>query len=175
MKKVVLTFGIIAGLITVLLMFITIPFGLDENHYEIAEILGYVSMLVALSFVFFGIKVLRDKHQSGKISFGKGFVVGLYISIIASLFYAAGWELYLKTVAPDFMERFTSHYIENLKKSDISAEELAKQTADMESMKETYKNPFLRFGMTMSEILPVGIIVSLISAGVLRKREVLPA
>jgi len=143
-------------------------------NFDNGEYFGYGSMLVALSMVFFGIKSYRDNQNGKSIGFWKGVQVGILISLLASFVYAAGWEVYMRTNPENaFMEEYTQHYVSKLKEKGSPQEEIDKTIAEMASMKEMYNNPIIRFGMTLMEILPVGIIVTLLSAGILRKKEVL--
>jgi len=175
MKKVVITFGLVAGAIVVVLMYLTMPIGKEKANYDLGQILGYVSMIVAFTMIFFGVKVLRDKHHAGKITFGKGFVAGLYITLIATVMYCVGWEIYYNTSASNFMADYTTYYVEKMKEEGASEKEITEMKAEMASMQEMYKNPAIRFGFTFLEIFPVGVVISLISAGVLRRSEVLPS
>jgi len=175
MKKIIFTFGSIAGAIVVAMVFITFP--LYENgtlNFDNGEWLGYTSMVIALSLIFFGVKSYRDNHLGGTIKFGKAFQVGLLIAVVASLFYAIGWEVYLNRFVPDFMEQYSNHYIEKAKASGARTAEIQKIVNEINNAKEMYKNPFLRFGITLSEIFPVGLVIALISAVILRKKEILP-
>jgi amino acid transporter len=175
MRRIVITYGLIAGAIVCAMMYLTMPIGKEKNDFEMGEILGYVSMIVALSMVFFGVKIFRDKHLEGKITFGKGFVTGLYITLIAAVMYCVGWEIYYNTAASDFMANYTTNYIEKMQEEGASQQEIDEMTAEMASMSEMYKNPVIRFGMTFMEIFPVGLLISLISAGILRRKDFLPA
>jgi hypothetical protein len=132
-------------------------------------------MVIALSLVFFGIKSYRDNHLNGSITFGRGFKVGILITLIACVMYCLTWEVCYNFLTPDFGEKWTAHYIENIKKSGGSEAEINAATEEMAKTWEMYENPVIRFGMTMMEILPVGIIVTLLSAALLRKKEILPA
>jgi len=146
--------------------------GIMDPDSDYGELVGYSSMLIALSMVFFGIKSYRDNQNGRKIGFWKGAQIGILISLLASVMYAAGWEAYLQT-NPTFMDQFVEKYIEKLKAKGTPPEQVEEAIKSMASVQEMYKNPFLRFGITVSEILPVGIIVTLISAGILRRKEVL--
>lgn len=179
MRKIVIVYGLISGLIVVAMFQIWMFFyqkGVFD--FENGEIFGYGSMIVALSMIFFGIKSYRDNHNGGSIRFWKGVQVGLLISLIASFIYAAGWEIYVRT-SPDtvnaFLEKYTEHYIDKLRKGGAAPEEINQTVSEMGSFREMYQNPLIRFGITIIEILPVGIIVTLISAALLRKKELLPA
>ena len=95
--------------------------------------------------------------------------------LIAAVCYAASWEIYYPSIGDEFMQKYTAQYVDKLRASGASAEEVEKTEKDMAKFGEMYKNPLVRFPMSMLEILPVGIIVTLISAGLLRRREVLSA
>ncbi len=177
MKKIILTFGTIAGLLSGGMFFLLDPLTSDGD-FKGGELFGYATMVIGLSMIFFAIKLYRDKYSGGEVKFGKAFLVGLYISLVACVFYAAGWELYLSTTdagAEGFMKVYAEGSLARLKESGASAEaiEAARQKA-VTSM-EYYRNPFFRFGITMTEILPVGLIISLISAAILKNKKVLPA
>jgi amino acid transporter len=178
MRKVSLTFGLIAG--AIISVFLFIGFVVWENSRKIIdnELIGYATMVIALSMVFFGIKSYRDNYQKGAIKFWKGFQVGLLITLIASLMYTITWETYLQ-VRPASYQAFIDYYIEcqvnKKKEKGASAAEIDQEVRKMDDIKKMYGNPAIRFGMTLMEILPVGIIIALISAAVLRKKEFLPA
>ena len=60
--------------------------------------------------------------------------------------------------------------IEKMRAGGASAAEIAKQEVAMARFKELYKNPLFNIGITFMEIFPVGLLVTLVSAGILRKR-----
>jgi hypothetical protein len=174
MKKIVLTFGLIAGAIVSALMFSTVPLwknGLIDSDKSLW--LGYTSMVISLSVIFFGVKSYRDRDLNGSITFGKAIGVGVLISVVASVVYAAGWEFCLHFFYPNFMEEYMAIYIEKAKSSGLTGAELAETIAKYDEAKEMYKNPLLRFAITMTEPLPVGVLISLISAALLRKKSFL--
>ena len=175
MKKIVLTFGLISGAIAAGLMWLMMGlFKTGTVNFDNGEIFGYTTMIVALSMVFFGIKSYRD-NNGGRIGFWKGVQVGILISLISAACYAVSWEVYYRTSGGDFMQEYTAHYIEKMKEKGAPPEEIEKTQKDMAYFGEMYKNPIIRFGMTLLEILPVGILVTFISAALMRRRELLPA
>lgn len=175
MAKFVLIFGLISGAIAGGLMWLLIA-AVNNGAIDMDNgmVWGYATMIVALSLVFFGIKSYRDNH-GGHITFLKGLQVGILISLIAGVCYAGSWELYYRGSGQDFLEKYTANYLDKMKQSGASDEEIEKARVESEQFMESYRNFFVRFGVTLMEILPVGVIVTLISAGLLRKREVLPA
>ncbi len=169
MKKIVLVFGIIAGLIVTGMMAFSTSYYCAKGDFEGGMIYGYSAMIIAFSMIFVGIKSFRDKHEGGIIRFGKAFKVGFFISLVASTIYVIGWLINYYLFIPDFMDKYAAAMISKAKSSGISADELAKKTAEMAQMKEWYKNPLFVILMTYVEILPVGLIVTLISALILKR------
>ncbi len=178
MRRIVITFGLIAGAIVVLLGGLNITLLKSGTvDFDNSETVGYTSMIIALSMVFFGIKSFRDKEQRGAIKFGKGVQVGLLIILIASSLYVAAWEVYYQTneeIRNSFMDRYTEHTLNKMKEKGSSDAEIEETRTTMKGLSESYKNPFFRIALTYAEIVPVGILVTLISAGILRKKEILP-
>jgi len=179
MRKVILTFGFLSGAIISILMLTGVA--LYENGVmttDFSELVGYGTMVIALSMIFFGIKSYRDNYQKGAIGFWKGIQVGLLISLIASLMYALTWETYMQSrpaSAATFMEKYTESVINKMKEKGASADKIEQEIKKMDDMMKMYRNPVFRFGITILEILPVGIVITLISAALLRKKELLPA
>jgi Protein of unknown function (DUF4199) len=172
MKKTVIICGLIAGLISTSLFIGLMILGkADHDDFENGMIYGYTLMILAFSLIFVGTKITRDKHNSGVISFGKAFRVGLYITLIASTIYVIVWLIDYYVFIPDFAEKYAAHTIEKLKTSGASEVEINKQSAAMEKFKEMYKNPLFNALITYSEILPVGLLVSLISALTLKRKN----
>jgi hypothetical protein len=176
MRKVVFTFGLIGGLIVSALMFGSMP--LWKNgiiDFNDSQWIGYTSIVISLSVIFFGVKSYRDAHLNGDITFGRAMGVGVLITLIASVVYAVGWEFCFHFFYPNFMEEYTAICIDRAKASGVTGAELADTIARFDQAREMYKNPLLRFGFTMMEPLPVGILISLISGALLRKKSFLAA
>lgn len=176
MKRIVLVFGLISGGIAAALMWGHVTLVKDGLiDFDNGVIWGYATMIVALSLVFFGVKSYRDNH-GGQITFLKGLQVGILISLISAFCYSASWEVYHRTGrGQEFIQKYNAYYLDKMKESGASDAEIEKTRAEGEQFMELYNNFFVRFGFTLMEILPVGVVVTLVSAGLLRKREVLPA
>lgn len=171
MKKIVLIFGLIAGAIVSAMLFISMPlYDSGVLNFKNGEVVGYTTMVIALSMVFFGIRSYRDNYCNGIISFGKGLQAGLLITLVASLLYAISWEICYHTVASDFMQRYGDFYMQQLKEKGATESALKEASMQMENFKEKYSNPVIRFGYTLLEIAPVGIVISLVSALLLKKK-----
>lgn len=174
MKKIVLIYGLIAGAIVSVMMMITMPFyESGALKFDRGEILGYSTMVVALSLTFFGIKSYRDNQLQGNITFGKGLRVGLLITVIASLAYAISWEItYNAIMKGDFIQMMADKSMEKLKSEGVSEAKIAEAKKQMADFALMYKNPFIRFTFTFVEIAWVGVLISLLSAALLRKKRV---
>jgi membrane protein CcdC involved in cytochrome C biogenesis len=144
-----------------------------EMDMQMGEILGYISMIVSLSMIFLWREKFRDKHQEGFITFGKAFKVGFLITLVASAFYVAGWMIYYNTSASaqDFPEQYLEYMLTQMEEDGASAEEVAEARDTYSSQMELYKNPFVMMGVTLMEILPVGLLISLFTAFILKRKE----
>jgi len=176
MGRDILKYGVIAGLVVAAGMWGTLlAFGKEMPHGMLGMALGYLTMLVALSAVALGIKHHRDVDRGGVIRFWPAFGMGLAISFVAGVFYVLAWEVAQATVVHDFAGNYAASVIANAKVNGADAAALAKLTAQMEAFKIQYANPLFRLPMTFAEIFPVGVLVSLVSALVLRNPRALPA
>ena len=176
MWRDIVKYGVIAGLVVGVSMVASF-WATDGQmpHGWLGMAVGYATMLVAFSAVFVGIKHQRDVAGGGVIRFWPAFGMGLGISFIAALFYVGAWELVQATIVDDFAGSYGASVIAAEKAKGIDPAALAKLTAEMEAFKTQYADPMFRLPMTFAEIFPVGVLVSLISALVLRNPRVLPA
>jgi Protein of unknown function (DUF4199) len=175
MKRNMLVFGTIAGVIVAAFMGTSMAImGCSSDSMDGgsgAMVIGFASMAAAFSFVFVGIKNYRDKQNGGIITFGQGFWLGFMISLIASTIYVATWAVEFHLFMPDFMDKYSAMQIKQLQESGISEVELAKQVKEIETNAYDYKhNPLVFAAYTYMEILPVGIIITLISALILKRK-----
>jgi hypothetical protein len=168
MKKNIIVCGLIGGCISI--VGFVISMNSDTIHFDYGMIFGYASMLLAFSLIFVAVKNFRDKHNSGVVSFGRAFKIGLFITLIASTVYVVTWLITYYFFIPDFMEKYAAHMVEGMKEKGVSQAEIDKQVSEMKSIAEMYKNPFFNALITYMEILPVGLIISLIAAAILKKK-----
>jgi hypothetical protein len=171
MKRIVLTFGLIAGAVLSAMMAASMAL-IDVIGYDRGEIVGYTTMVLAFLLVFFGIRSYRDNVAGGEITFGKGFAVGLLIVAVASVCYVVTWQVIYFGFLPDFGERYAAHALEQARAAGATAEELAAQARQMARYAELYKNPLINAAITFLEPLPVGLVMALVSAGILRRKRV---
>lgn len=170
MKKIVLTFGLLAGAVLSLMMAITMLF-FDQIGFDKGEVIGYTSMVLAFLLIYFGVRSYRDNVAGGAVGFGRALAVGTLIVVVASTLYVATWQVLYRTVASDFMSRYQLHAIEEARRDGASEEAIAHKKAEMERFAELYKNPVVNIAFTFLEPLPVGLVIALVSAGVLSRRR----
>jgi hypothetical protein len=171
MKKIVITFGLISGALMAAFMFATLPFH-DKIGFETGGlVVGYTSMVLSFTLVFFGIRSYRENVGGGAISFGRAFVVGILIAIISSACYVIAWEIVYLNFMPDFLDKYAAHVIGQARASGASAEVIQAKTQEMQQFKQMYSNPFFNAAITFLEPFPVGLILTLISALILRKKK----
>lgn len=174
MKQIITKYGLISGAISaVMLLSVTLIFkyiGFDKVGFDNSAYIGYGSMLISMSVVFFAIRTYRDQQNDGLITFGKGLLIGLGITAIACVVYSLTWLVIYYNFIPTFMDDYAAYCVQKAEATGTSKAELTKTLADINQMKEWYKNPFLIFAFTLLEPLPVGLLISLVSAGVLRKK-----
>jgi Protein of unknown function (DUF4199) len=173
MGRIIAVYGIIGGIIVIAGMQLGIHFVSD--HGSLGMVVGYLTMLVALSMVFVGVKRYRDTVHGGVIRFWPAFGVGLGIAGVAGLCYVIGWEAYVYATDYSFADIYVKQAITEKVASGASAAEIAKFGAEMEAFKVQYADPLFRVPMTFAEIAPVGLIVALVSAAVLRNSRAFPA
>ena len=170
MRKVVLTFGLIAGVILSAMMLITIPFH-DQIGFDKGLIIGYTTMVLAFLLIFAGVKSYRDNVSGGSVSFKRALVVGLSITAVASVCYVATWQFVYNRLAPDYLEKYTAYVVAKERKSGASDAQILAKTKEMQEFNERYKNPLVNIAYTLLEPLPVGIVFALVAAGVLSRKR----
>lgn len=170
MKKVILVFGLIAGIILTVFIF-SFNFFEGSEHGTNGYVIGYSSMIIAFSFIFVATRNFRDKQNQGVVSFWQAFRIGLGISLIGSTFYVGTWLIDYYFFIPDFMDKYSAQMVAAARSSGLSPAELNKKIAEIDNMKSLYKNPFFVVLITYLEVLPVGIVISLITAFALRRRK----
>jgi hypothetical protein len=169
MKKIVLTYGLISGAIAALMMFATIPF-MGRVPYEYLTALGYTTFVVSFLMVFFGIRSYREKVGGGTITFGRAFKVGILITLISCVIYMFSWEFIYRNFLPDFLEKYSNYMVEKQRAAGATPEQLNQLAQESQQFIEMYKNPFVRLASSMMEAFPVGLLLTLISALILRKK-----
>jgi hypothetical protein len=170
--KYALVYGLLSGSVIAAVITAALILGPEGTH---SLWFGYSVMLVALSFIFVGVKRYRDVERGGVIKFLPAFGMGLAIAIVAGIAYVCVWEAYLASTGYRFMDEYIAAMVRHSQAEGASAAAIAAQVAEMESMRASYANPLFRLPMTFLEVFPVGLLVALISAALLRNPKLLPA
>ena len=170
MQKIVLTFGLIAGAILSAMMLATLPF-IDRIGLDRGAVIGYTTMVVAFLMVYFGVRSYRDNVAGGSVSYGRAFKVGLLITAVASVCYVATWQFVYYRLTPDFLDKYAAYAVDKAKKAGATEAQLAATGKEMDEFKEMYKNPLVNVALTLLEPLPVGLVFTLVTAGVLSRRR----
>lgn len=168
-----LIYGALAGAVVVCI--ITLGMAFELPGHATSEWIGYLVMLVALSLIFVGVKRYRDIECGGVIKFGRAFKVGLGIAAVAALIYVLGWEIYLAASGRDFMAKYSASIIEGMRAEGASSAAIQSAIGEMQDLAMRYKSPLFRIPITFVEIFPVGLLVALVSAALLRNPRLLPA
>lgn len=171
MFRIMFVYGSVAGVVTIAVMSLGMFFSKSTG----SEAIGYLTMLVALLLIFVGIKRYRDTELGGVIKFLPAFGLGLGITAVAGLFYVLSWELNLWLTDYAFVEDYKQTLIAGFEAKGITGEALAAKIEQVESTMASYQNPAFRMPITFLEIFPVGLVIALISAALLRNPKVFPA
>ena len=173
MKRVVLVFGLIAGIILSVFILVSVPFmkNMTAESMGTSMFVGYAVQLLCFSLIFFAIKQYRDKYNNGIISFGKAFRTGLWISLIGSAFYVITWALVYNFMIPDFMDIWEKCQLEAAMNKGASTQEIADIKQQVADGKEMYSTWWGFTGFTLLEILPTGLLVSIIAALILKRKR----
>jgi hypothetical protein len=166
-----LIYGGIGGFIAITI--ICASLALDTPSHS--EWFGYLVMLVALSMIFVGVKRFRDVECGGVIRFGRAFAVGLGIAVVAGIVYVIGWEIFQSATGWDFMADYSASMIKKMRLEGASPAAISAKAAELRGFAEQYRNPLFRISMTFAEIFPVGLVIALVSAVLLRNPRLLPA
>ena len=170
MKKTVLTFGLIAGLMISVLMDGSVLLANKIGSGHNSMLLGYTMMVASFLLVYFGVRSYRDNNLAGQISFGRAFACGILITLITCVFYVAMWEIVYFNFMPHFMDSYFAAQIHKVQSSGLDPATTAAQVAAIQRSQQLYQNPFVNMAYTFMEPLPVGLIITLISAAVLRRK-----
>lgn len=170
MKKIVLTFGLISGVIMIAMMTVLLAF-VEKIGFDKGVIVGYTTIILGFMLVFFGIRSYRENVGQGRVSFGRAFAVGILITLIACLFYVAAWEVIYFKFMPDFGDKYASYEIEKVRASGGNQQAIDAKVQEMKGLKEQLNNPFINAAMTFTEPFPVGLIITVISSAILRTKK----
>lgn len=172
MKKIVLTFGLISGVILAAMTAITVPMVVrGKLGWDTSEVIGYTSMVLAFLMVFFGIRSYRENIGGGVVTFRKAVQVGILITLVTSAVYVISWQIVYYNFIPNFGDVYAAHVVEQLRAEGATQAAIGAKQQEMARFNELYANPFFNIAVTFMEIFPVGLVVTLISAAILRRKS----
>jgi hypothetical protein len=173
MKKTVLTFGLISGVIISVLMggSLLLADRIGSGH---SMVLGYTIMVASFLLVYFGIRSYRDNTLGGRISFGRAFACGILITLITTACYVVMWEVLYFNFMPHFMDSYFAAQIQSVRSAGLDSATTAARVAAIQHSQQLYQNPLVNIAYTIIEPLPVGLLITLISAAVLRRKAPAP-
>lgn len=170
MKKIVLTFGLLSGAVASLMMIGTMPM-MHRIGFDKGMFVGYTAIVLSLLFIFFGIRSYRENVGGGTISFGRAFAVGMLIMLVSTVLYVVTWEILYFNFLPDFADQWTAYAVEKVRASGAGQAAVDAKLQEMKDMKAILDNPLKNAAITFTEPLPVGLIITLISAAILKKKK----
>lgn len=168
MKKIVLTFGFLSGAVAALMMFLTLPFA-ERIGFDRSIVVGYTTIVISMLFVYFGVRSYRDNVLGGRMTFGNAFKAGLLISLISSACYVVAWLILFYGFMPDFADKYAAHVVESARAAGGSQAEIAAAVKQADDARAMLANPLINAAVAFTEPLPVGLLVTLISAAVLKR------
>lgn len=167
-KKTVLIFGLISGVLSSVMMLATVPF-IERIGFDRGVVVGYTAIVLSFLLVFFGIRSYREQ-SGGTITFGRGFTIGILITLISSAFYVATWQVVYFKINPGFGDQYAAYAIDKARASGATEAAIADLRQQMADFKVMLDNPLSNAALTLIEPLPVGLLVTIVSAAVLRKK-----
>ena len=165
MKKSILIFGLIIGAILCANLFVMVNMMYSKADFKGNDILGYTVLIVLFSLIYFGVRNYRNNYLEGKITFGRALQTGALIALVGSTVYVVVWLFYYYLVVPDFIDVYTDYVLKNSAPEDVQAKK-----TEMANFKEMYKNPLFVILITYFEVLPIGLVVALISAFIVKRK-----
>ena len=170
MKQTVLTFGVLSGVVSAVMVAATMPF-IEQIGFDRGIVVGYTAIVISFLFVYFGIRSYRDNVLGGRLTFGQGFRAGILITVISCLFYVGSWLVIYYNFMPDFGDKYAAYLVADLQAKGASQAEVDKMIEQGEQVKEMLRNPMMNAAVTFTEPFPVGLVITVISAAVLGKKE----
>lgn len=169
MKKTVLRYGLYASAMIIVIFLVTwLTLNQSGSNYELQEIIGYTGIVLSLSFVFFGIRHYQDHINNGTLTFGQGLKTGLLIVLIPALAFGLFDVLYVSFADPEFLDKYTAYQLEKLKAS-LPAASYEVEAAKLKEEMKMFSNPAIQFVAMFLTVFMIGVIITVISALVLRR------
>ena len=171
MKRIVLKYGLASGALVATLMSASVGMYMSGRlESGGSELLGYSTMVLAFLLVFFGIRAYREETGGGAIGFGRAFKVGILITLVTCAVYVLVWQIVYYGFFPNFMDDYQARALAQMRAAGEAEAAIAATQQEMAQFAELYANPLVNIGITFLEIFPVGLVMTLVSAGILRRK-----
>ena len=170
MRKTILRYGLFGVSLLVLILFVVFLVFRNDYRWEVQEVIGYVTIVLSLMFVYFGIRHWRDNYNSGKLSFGQGLKLGTLITLFPSIAFGLFTLLQINVLDPDFNNKYYGHYVQKIKAS-TPPDKLEETLQKLEIEKEMFANPLLQFALMFLTVFLIGIVITVISSLFLQRRN----
>jgi hypothetical protein len=170
MRKVVPTFGLIGGVMLAVMMLATVPFA-EQIGFDKGAYIGYTTMVLAFLMVYFGVQSYRDNVAGGSITFGRALKVGALISLVIMACYVVTWQVMYYNFMPDFLDRYAAYALEQARQAGATEAQLAAQAREMADFQVMYQNPLVNIAFTLLEPLPVALVFTLVTAGIVSRKR----
>ena len=171
MQRIVLRFGLASSALLIALTAVMMPLCLRGTiDFDNMELLGYSAMVLSFLFVFFGVRSYRDNVAGGTIGFGKAFQVGILITLVTCAVYVVAWQITYYGFIPDFFDRYSEYVLARMRADGAAEAAVQAKAAEMAGLAKLYVNPLFNALITFLEVFPVGLIVTLVSAAILRRK-----
>lgn len=169
MKKTVLTFGLLSAALSVAMMLATVPL-LDSIGFEKTDLIGYTTIVLSALLVFFGVRSYRDGACAGRVTFGRGFAVGLLITLVSCVSSVVAFQVIYFKVTPEFGDKFAACMVERARATGAGPQKIEETAKQAQMLKELYDNPLTNAALTFVQPFPIGLVASALSAAILRRR-----
>ena len=167
-----------------------------SSEYEACVATGTIGLLIPLNTMFAGLSAIVDRESGAQrellaapiprrlLVFGNLAVafaitalqIGVLITLIAGVMYELSWEISMSQMSDDFIAQAFEHQFTEMKANGATDADIQLAREKNEQFLTYYRIFPIRFLITiMVELFPVGLVISIITAALLRKKEFLPA
>jgi hypothetical protein len=169
LTKTVLLFGLISGAAHLAMTAATIPY-IYSHNFTMSDVLGYSSIVVSALILFFGIRSYRQRTADGRMTFGRGFLVGLLITLVFCACHVVIFEIIYFKVLPDFGARWAECEVAHARAKGGSPQDVAAAEKNAQTFKKLFDDPTTNALVNFATTFPIGLVLAGVSAAILRKR-----
>lgn len=170
MGKTAFRYGLFGMIVMFIIQVIVFLIFRDNYNWDVQEVIGYVTIILSLLFVYFGIRHWRDNYHAGSLSFAEGLKLGTLITLFPSVAFGLFSLIEVNVLDPDFNDKYYAHYIQKVKAS-TPPDQLQATLQKLESEKEMFASPFMQFAIMFMIVFLIGIVITVISSLILQRRN----